>query len=576
MPVWTPGSYLIREFARNVQDLYAETGEGRPLPCRKVSKHSWRIAEVTGGLAVIRYRVYANELTVRTSHLDASHGSINGASVFLFVRGMENDPVRVKVCAPVEWRVATTLSQTPEGEFLAANYDELVDSPIEVGTHRVIQWMQEGKPHRFIIYGAGELDEQRLEADSRKIINVCSEMFGGLPYNQYLFILHLVPEGRGGLEHRSSTLLQFPRSGVTGDYESLISLIAHEFFHVWLARRIRPERFIPYDFTAENYTRLLWVIEGFTTYYTDRILLRAGLITPARYLELTADMITRLQGTPGRLHQTLEDSSFDTWIRFYRPDAHTPNSQISYYQKGALVAMALDLEIRRASQGERSLDDVMRTLWERYGMQEVGIPEDGPGGIRELLVEVVEGDPENGWARRVDQLLAAYVGGLEEINFDEHLAAAGLGVLWNPAIAGKGGGAAENGNAESRTAEGGKAVPASPEVWPGVRLREDGSGVRITHVLEGSPAAESGVNSGDEIVAIHGMRVPRGVAGGFAGVRAGEDLTLTLLRRDELLTIDIPWSDEVMSRGRRAVIIRMDGVDAGAEGIRANWISSVA
>lgn len=574
MPVWTPGSYLVREFARNVQDLAAHDVSGLPLSCRKISKHSWRIEGGSPGPLTIRYRVHANELTVRTSHLDASHGYVNGASVFVFVRGMENDPVRVRILAPEGWRVATSLHESEDGTFRAADYDELVDSPIEIGTHRTIAWTQEGLPHRFAVWGPGEIDEARLEADTRRIIDVCSRMFGGLPYEGYLFILHLVPDGRGGLEHRASSTLQCSPASLASDYESLVALVAHEFFHVWLAKRIRPAVLGPFDYTAENYTRLLWVVEGVTTYYTDLILVRSGVITPDRYLERQADSIARFRSTPGRHHQTLEDSSFDTWIKFYRPDAHTPNSQVSYYHKGSLVALAIDMEIRRASEGARSLDDVMQLLWTRHGLPDVGIPEDEPGGIRDVVREVWCGgragsDDETGASdeyppdsgAECDRLFAAYVSGLDEIDFDRHLEVVGLRAMWATDVTDR-----------NATAWRSPILPGR-DVWPGVRLREDGGRIRVTNVLEGTPAADAGVNSGDEILAVNGLRARRTSDGSLAGVARGAETELTLLRRETLLTIRVAGGDAVeVMWGAPVAIVENQEVGSRAAGHRDRWL----
>lgn len=560
MPVWTPGSYLVREFARNVQDLTAHDASGQRLACRKSAKHTWRIEGAGAGPVVIRYRVYANELTVRTSHLDASHGYVNGASVFLFVRGMEDEPIRLRVNAPEGWRTATSLRETEAGEFLAADYDELVDSPLEIGPHRTIAWAQEDRPHRFVIWGRGAIDDARLEADTRRIISVCSEMFGGLPYDSFLFLLHLVPEGGGGLEHRASTSLQFPAAALEDNHEGLLALVAHEFFHVWLGKRIRPEPLGPFDYTAENYSRQLWVVEGFTTYYTDLILVRAGLITPERYLERLADSIARLWSTPGRRHQTLEESSFDSWIRFYRPDAHTPNSQVSYYHKGSLVALAFDMEIRRASGGRRSLDDVMRLLWSRFGEPDRGMPEVGPGGIQDVISDVYAGDGGDREAatREVERLFDAYVSGLEEIDFDSHLSAVGLRTerVVTETMGRSGGGSG------GRRAKSGLAH----DVWPGMRLREEGGRIRVAHVLEGMPAADAGVNAGDEILAVNGARARRDPGGGLAGVALGEGVGLTLIRRGDLVTIEVPAADPRAVGWVGAVRIVAAGTATGADG----------
>ncbi len=534
MPSWTPGSYLMREFPRNVQEFSARDALGVPLSWRKIDKNSWAIdAEAEApGTVVVRYRVYANELSVRTSHVDASHAYINGASVFMFGRGREDERVRVSISAPDGWRVATALTEREDGSFVADDYDMLVDSPIEIGTHRTIGWEQRVLPHRYVVWGADDFDEERLVSDTRKVIEVCVELFGGLPYDRYLFILHVGPDARGGLEHKSSSSLLVTPAALRDDYDKLISLVAHEFFHVWLGKRIRPEPLGPFDYCAENYTRNLWVVEGFTTYYTELILLRAGLLTVERFLERIGGMIAQHEALPGRLHQSLEDSSFDTWIRFYRPDAQSPNAQVSYYAKGALAALVLDLELRRRSGGARSLDDVMRILWERYGARDIGFPEDREAGIQAVLEEVGGGPIE---------FLEELVAGTGEIDFDRFLAAAGL--ERGAVVAG------------SRKAGAPGAPPPAYEARWGVRLREDGGRVRVTYVLDGRPGAVAGVNSGDEIVAVDGRRLSLAEIGAVAAACGADDVVeVAVLRRGRLMTLtmrggaSVPWRAEIRVR----------------------------
>lgn len=568
MPSWTPGSYLMREFPRNVQDFEAHDASGLRVDWRKVDKNSWRISIDPAGALTVRYRVYANELTVRTSHLDASHAYVNGASVFMFVRGMEREPVRLRVVTPPGWRIATSLREEDDGELLAEDYDELVDCPIEIGEHRTLVWEQEGIPHRYAIWGSGEVYEEQLISDTRRVVSVCSELFGGLPYDRYLFILHVAPDGRGGLEHRTSSSLLVSRSSLEGEeYEKLISLVAHEFFHVWVGKRIRPEPLGPFDYCRENYTRNLWVVEGFTTYYTELILLRAGLMSRERFLERLGDSIARHEALPGRLHQSLEDSSFDTWIKFYRPDAHTPNSQVSYYHKGWLVAMALDLEIRRASAGARSLDDVLRVLWARWRERDVGFPEDGPGGIQSVAEEVYGGS--------LDGFFERYVRGVAEIDFDEHLAAAGLALV-EDGVTGRddGEGAPQESSIDPSgvNARSGPRLPAPGphEARLGVRLTEGGGRLKVTHVLEGTPAHGAGVNVGDEILAVDGQKATIASVGTRSSrATAGDELRLVLLRRDRLLEVVARMQAPVR---RRARILPMDDADAPAIHVRKGWL----
>ncbi|HUE97472.1 MAG TPA: PDZ domain-containing protein [Longimicrobiaceae bacterium] len=568
MPSWTPGSYLLREFARNVQDFAVHDGSGLRLAWRKVDKNTWRV-EAGSGPMLARYRVYANELTVRTSHVDSTHAYLNGASVFMYVRGAEREGARLRIDAPAGWRIATSLHETDTGSFRAADYDELADSPIEIGRHRTIVWDQEGIPHRYAVWGGEEIDEERLIADTRGIVEVCSEMFGGLPYDRYLFLLHVVPGGRGGLEHSTSSSLQVPPAWLSGaEYQSLLALVAHELFHVWLGKRIRPEPLGPFDYTAENYTRNLWVVEGFTTYYTDLILLRAGLITRPRYLERLGDSIARLHALPGRMHQTLEDSSFDAWIRFYRPDSHTPNAQISYYHKGALVALALDLEIRRATSGERSLDDVMRAVWESWRASGRGFPEARERGIRKVVAEIA--------GEGVANLLDRYVTTVEEIDFDTHLEAAGLALSATAATKPE---TPADGEPEGPTVA---AVPPTKIEPPGahesrlgMRIREEADAApKVTHVLAGLPAHAAGINAGDELVAVDGRKATVAEIGRLLQVKEeGDRLELLVSRRGRIVSVCLALEAPTL---RRAHLIARSSPTPPQLAVREAWLGRQA
>jgi predicted metalloprotease with PDZ domain len=583
MPSWTPGSYLLREFARHVQDFSARSG-GEAVAWSKADKSVWRVEARAGAPLEVSYRVYANELTVRTSHLDATHGYVNGASVFLWVRGLEGAEHEVEVLAPAGWRTTTALAPLGESRFLAPSYDELVDSPMEIGTHALLEWEQSGRPHGFAVWGAGSFDAERLLADTRAIVAAAERMFGGLPYERYVFLLHLLPEGRGGLEHRDSSSLQaerwaLPAPGGEPDekYEDFLALVAHEFFHVWNAKRIRPEVLGPFDYTRENYTRDLWVVEGLTTYYTDLLLLRAGRIGEARYLERLGEQIARFQALPGRHHQTLAESSFDTWIRFYRPDEHTPNAQISYYQKGALVGLLLDLEIRRASGGARSLDDLMRLLWERYGARDVGYPESGPGRVEALAAEVA--------GEELSDFFDRYIRGTAELDLDGALGAAGLRLTRGSGTDTTGGeGSEESATASTPAKRHRPSDAAEIEARLGVRVRERAGRVEIAVVLEGGSGWRAGLNSGDEIVALDGVRVPSAArlaagvrrAGAATAGATGSDpapatVELTLFRRDELTTVRVEPGAAPEGKLR---VERVPGAGAGEVAVRMGWLAT--
>jgi predicted metalloprotease with PDZ domain len=546
MPSWTPGSYLLREFPRNVQDFQAAAGE-RALGWTKRDKGTWVVDAEPGDPVTVRYRVYANEPTVRTSHLDSNHAYVNGASVLLFARGREAGRHELQVEAPHGWKIATTLEALGDCRFAAASYDELVDRPLEIGTHEELEWEQEGKRHRYAVWGRGNHEPERLVADTKRIVAAESALFGGLPYQQYLFILHLLPEGRGGLEHRDCCSLQADRWAFEGEhYEDFLGLVAHELFHAWNAKRIHPAPLGPFDYTAENYTRSLWVVEGLTTYYTDLMLRRAGLVTRERYLERLALSIARLQALPGRSHQSLDEASFDTWIRFYRPDENTPNSQISYYQKGALVGLLLDLEIRRASSNERSLDDVMRTLWERYGRRDAGFPESGAGGV-EAIAEEVAGTPLHEFFERA-------VRGTEELEYERYLAVAGLTLV--------------------RETEEKADAATTLQARLGIRTRERAGRPEISVALAGGSAARAGLSAGDDVVAVDGLRCASAtqLADRIRNLDEGRELEITVFRRDELLAFRVPLGPAP----EKLRIVEIEGASPQQEAVRRSWLAAGA
>ncbi len=546
MPAWTPGSYLMREFARNVQEFSARDGAGNPLPWRKTDKGSWSVEAPGDGVLRARYVVYANELSVRTSHVDATHAAINGASVFMFLAGRETAPVRLEVDVPADWGVTTSLrGEGNRGPFTAAHYDELLDSPLEIGRHQLIQWEVDGVRHRWAVWGKGNWIPDRLVVDTTKIVLAERELWGALPYRDYTFILHLTPGGYGGLEHRESTVLLADRWGFRGkEYEGFLGLTAHELFHAWNGKRLRPAALGPFDYERETYTRELWVVEGITTYYTDLVLRRAGIMTPERYLEKLAEQVSRMAALPGRSVQSLEESSFDTWIKFYRPDAHTPNAQVSYYHKGALVALLLDLTLRADTGNRASMDAVVRTLWSRWGAGDVGFPE----GEAERVVSELAG-------RDMGPELHRWLRGTDELEVADVLARAGLLLL---------------------PAEG--APPGSPgqrtEAMVGLRLREEGGRTLVTNVLAGSTAHAAGVNAGDELVALDGFRI---AGADWLALRLGERLagtsfSLSLFRRDELLTLTVELGPPAPTRFR---IVPATERTPEQDAILSDWLRTV-
>src|SRR6185312_16074841 len=387
MPVWAPGSYLIREFERHVQDFEVIDGAGRPLMWEKVNKNSWRVMTNGSREWRARYRVYANELSVRTSELNSDHAFWNNTNLLMYLDGQLRHSSTLQVHPFGDWKVATGLPQV-EGQaniFRAPDFDVLYDSPVEVSDFKVLSFSVKGVPHRIVIDGDGNYDAERMRTDVQKIVETEVAVMGNeIPYHDYTFILHLRANAGGGLEHLNSTALGYPRFGFKmtssdrstsaspfgetseRDYRGFLALVSHEFFHLWNVKRIRPDALGPFDYTKENYTKMLWVAEGITDYYADLVLRRAGLTSDEDYLKNTAKAFQALQETPGRFQQSVEESSYDSWIKFYRQDENSVNSQVSYYDKGAILGLLLDLEIRKASKDTKSLDDVMRYLYVEF------------------------------------------------------------------------------------------------------------------------------------------------------------------------------------------------------------------
>src|SRR2546429_2031644 len=369
MPVWTPGSYLIREFERHVQDFAAET-DGRGLDWTKVNKNTWPVKTNGARQWRVTYRVYANELSVRTSEVNSDHAFWNNAALLMYPEGQIGMPSTLRIVPAAGWKIATGLPSVvgEKNTFRAENFDILYDSPVEVSNFKELDFQVRGVPHRIVIDGEGNYDPVRLRSEVQKIVEAEVSMFGEIPYHDYTFILHLRSNTGGGLEHLNSTALGFRRFGFSNDegYGRFDSLVAHEFFHLWNVKRIRPDALGPFDYTKENYTRLLWVAEGITEYYGNLMVRRAGLGSDRLYLDHLAKQIQDFQETPGRDQMSAEEASFDAWIKFYRPDENSANSQISYYDKGELLGLLLDLEIRRRTNNAKSLDDVMRYLFTEF------------------------------------------------------------------------------------------------------------------------------------------------------------------------------------------------------------------
>ncbi len=475
MPAWVPGSYLIREYAGHVIRLEA-FGDDQPVATVKCDKLSWEID--CGSVSSLRvvYRLYAPERSVRTNDINENHAFINPAGTFVAIEGFEDQPHRVSVETPEGWTAHCALSRDDSGAFLADDYDMLVDSPMELGPQAAHRFKAGGVDHELVIDGGGNFDLPRMLKDFAAIIEEEASLFGGLPpeMKRYLFILLLTEDGMGGLEHSFSSALAWPRTGFRPEieYHRFLTLVAHEYFHIWNVKRIRPEVLLRYQYTREVYTRLLWAFEGVTNYYDELFPLRAGVYPISRYLEFTADNIRGEWTRPGDRVQSISDSSFDTWIKLYRNSPDGTNSQSNYYQRGMLVAMLLDLEIRRRTSDEKSLDDVLRYLWTEFYPNGKGVPEGGYGEVIRSATGV-----------EVDELLRRWVDGTEKLEYDEALAYVGLRIRKKPR----------------------KEDEPTPAWLGATTARKDGRWVLTNVIVDGS-AHRGGLMTGDEIVALNGLK----------------------------------------------------------------------
>ena len=505
LPVWTPGSYLVREYAKNLQD-FAAFAESKPLAWQKISKNHWQVEKSGVSELTVRYRIFANELSVRTNHLDATHGYFNGAAIFFRIPGWEKQPTRVTIAPPYpEWQITTPLepADNDANTFLAGDFDTLVDSPFEIGRHKLYDFEVLGKPHELAIWGDGNVHAERMIADIQKIIQVEAEMFGGLPYERYVFLLHLFSQAFGGLEHKNSCSLIYQRFGFRAQdkYDRFIQLVAHEFFHLWNVKRIRPKALEVFDYDQENYTPSLWFCEGTTSYYDLLIPLRAGIYDAKAYLNNLGKEITKYQTTPGRKIQPVSESSFDAWIKLYRPDANSGNSQISYYLKGEMVSLLLDLLIRSAHDNQRSLDDVMQKMWQQFGQAEIGFT---PKQLQEVIESVA--------GRDLNDFFQRYIDGTEDLPFNEYLEAFGLQLV---------------GEQEE-------------EPYLGVKTNVENGREIIKFVETGSPAQAGGIDPGDELLAINGIKVAANtLSDRLKDYQPNNTVQVTVFHQDELRTYSV-------------------------------------
>jgi predicted metalloprotease with PDZ domain len=538
MAVWTPGSYLVREYERNIESVAATGPSGQALAVEKTAKNRWRVT--TGGAPTVtaRYRVYAREMSVRTNWVDAGFAFINGAPTFLTLAGDPARPHEVIITPAPGWKQSFTgLQALPGGphRYIAPDYDTLVDSPILVGNPSVHEFIVDGKRHALVNEGeAGVFDGARAARDLEAIVAAHRRMWGPLPYDRYL-LFNLVTEASGGLEHANSAVIMTSRwtTRTRRQYLGWLELASHELFHAWNVKRLRPVELGPFDYENEVHTRSLWVVEGVTDYYGDLLVHRAGLSSREEYLDSLSAKIDELQTTPGRAVQSVETASFDAWVKFYRPDENSPNVAISYYVKGAVLAFVLDAKIRKATAGARSLDDVMRAAYARYAGSRGYTPDE----FRAVAEQVSGAGLKAFW----DSL----VGGTAEVDYAEALQA--LGLRFKPA-----------GDA-----------PA-PRAWLGLVTRNDLGRLLVSQVRRGTPAEAAGLNVDDEIVAIDDFRVRADrFDNRLEQYQPGDRVSLLVARRERLVRLDATLGAEPA----RAWRLEVDPAATPAQiGLAAGWL----
>ncbi len=547
MPVWTPGSYLVREFAKNIESLSAKNVSGSSLSSSKINKNTWRITNTKNQNININYRVYAFELSVRTSFVDASHAFLSPSGLLMYPEGMIKSPSTVTIKPYKNWEKISTGLDPVKGKnntFYAPDYDILYDSPLEVGNHDTFDFMAAGVKHEVAMYGGGNYKKADLVEDMKKIIETETDIFEENPNKRYVFIIHNTSAGGGGLEHLNSTVLGAVRLGYAEEdqYKSFLGLVAHEYFHLWNVKRLRPQALGPFDYSNENYTSNLWIAEGFTAYFDNLILRRAGIYSPERYIASLVSDINTVVNQPGNGVQPVSDASFDAWIKYYRPNENSKNSTISYYDKGALIGMILDLEILNATKGAKRLDDVMKAMYDEYYKNKTRGYTDAEF---KAMAEKIAG-------KSLDDIYRKYINGTESISFNSYLGYAGLYLV---------------------NEYEGKENPSL-----GVATAVKDGKVIITAVQRGSAAWNDGLNVNDELIAINDYRITgatdtKGVSDlvkNISSKKVGEKIKAIISRDGIIKTVDITIARAVA--GKYSIEIDKSATDEQLA-IRKIWLS---
>ena len=527
MPVWAPGSYLVREFAKNVEGFSAKTSNTL-LKSVKINKNTWRVSGIANKDVKVTYRVYAFELSVRTSFVDASHAFLSPSGLFMYPEGQIKSPSTVKINFYKNWNKISTGLEHVKGTtntFLAPDYDILYDSPFEVGTHDTFEFEAAGVKHEVAMYGGGNYNKTQLAADITKIVEAETAIFNENPNKRYVFIVHNTQAGGGGLEHLNSTVLGAIRLGYTNEdsYKNFLGLVAHEYFHLWNVKRLRPKALGPFDYSNENYTTDLWIAEGFTAYYDNLILRRTGIYSPKKYIdEILRTDINTVENQSGNRVQPVTDASFDAWIKYYRPNENSKNSTISYYDKGAMIGLILDLEILGATKGNKRLDDVMKAMYDEYYKKLK----------RGYTSEEFKAMAEKITGKSLGDIYSKYIYGTEPISFNSYLGHAGYYLVDDNA---------------------GKAIP-----YLGVSTAVRDGKLTITSVVRGTSAWVDGLNVNDELIAIDDFRMTgsvddKGLADFTRAVgvkKVGDKIKVTISRDGILQNINVTLLKAPVARYR--------------------------
>ena len=474
MPVWAPGSYLVREFAKSVEDFSATAG-GKPVKFEKVKKNAWRVYSAKSNAIKIKYRVYGFEVSVRTPFIDESHAFLSSTGIFMYPDGLLKLPSTVKVIPFKGWNKVSTGLEPVAGQpftYTASDFDVLFDSPIEVGNQEVFDFMASGVKHEVAMYGGGNYDKERLKVDMAKVIEQATAIYGENPNKHYTFIVHNFERGGGGLEHLNSTVLGASRNAYNTPegYLGFLNLVAHEYFHLWNVKRMRPIALGPFDYDNENYTTNLWVAEGFTSYYENKLVLRAGFTDPKTFVDGLVTAVSNVSNTPGAKVQSAAESSYDAWIKGYRPNENSNNTGISYYSKGEVVGLLMDLEIAQATKGTKSLDDVMKAMY----LQGKTLKRGYTDAEFKAMVEKISG-------KSFTDFWAKYVNGTHPVEFDKYFGYAGISI--------------KNQNE-------GNSIP-----YIGVASKKTEGRIIISAVSRNSAAWVGGLNVNDEVISVDGVGV---------------------------------------------------------------------